>query len=269
LSFLHEARTVPQDPSTAHYVLLKDALEQHRSGRLEEAAQRYRQILVSDPGHADCLHLLGMVAFQRGDAEQAVELIRRAIAIHSTAASYYSNLGNVLQTQEKMAEAEACYRRALELRPDQAEVHVNLGNILKAQGAVDAALDSYRSARSLNPALAEARVAESTTLLLQGEFGTGWEGFDARWRTREYDTRPRNYPQPRWRGERIASGRVLIWGEQGVGDEVMFTGLLRDVLAVGNECVLDCDARLKPLFARSFPGVEVVSGYDPELLPGM
>jgi tetratricopeptide (TPR) repeat protein len=260
---------VPQDPSTAHYVLLKDALEQHRSGRLEEAAQRYRQILVSDPGHADCLHLLGMVAFQRGDAEQAVELIRRAIAIHSTAASYYSNLGNVLQTQEKMAEAEACYRRALELRPDQAEVHVNLGNILKAQGAVDAALDSYRSARSLNPALAEARVAESTTLLLQGEFGTGWEGFDARWRTREYDTRPRNYPQPRWRGERIASGRVLIWGEQGVGDEVMFTGLLRDVLAVGNECVLDCDARLKPLFARSFPGVEVVSGYDPELLPGM
>jgi tetratricopeptide (TPR) repeat protein len=158
---------VPPDPSTAHHYLLKDALEQHRSGRLDEAAQRYRHILSSEPGHADCLHLLGMVAFQRGDAEQAVESIRRAIAIHRTAASYYSNLGNVLQSQEKMGEAEACYRRALDIRPDQTEVHLNLGNILKAQGVVDAALNSYRSARLLDPALVEAQVAESTALLLQ------------------------------------------------------------------------------------------------------
>jgi tetratricopeptide (TPR) repeat protein len=259
---------VPPDPSTAHHDLLKDALEQHRSGQLDEAAQRYRQIISSEPGHADCLHLLGMVAFQRGDAEQAVELIRQAIAIHSTAASYYSNLGNVLQSQEKMAEAEACYRRALDIRPDQAEVHLNLGHILKAQGAVDAALNSYRGARLLDPGLAEAQVAESTALLLKGEFGAGWEGFEARWRTRDYDTRPRSFPQPRWQGERIAPGRVLIWGEQGVGDEIMFAGLLRDVIAGANQCVLECDARLKPLFARSFPEVEVVSGYDPDLQPG-
>jgi tetratricopeptide (TPR) repeat protein len=260
---------VPPDLSTAHHDLLKDALEQHRSGRLDEAAQRYRQILSSEPGHADCLHLLGMVAFQRGDADQAVELIRRAIAIHCTAASYYSNLGNVLQSQEKMAEAEACYRRALALRPDQAEVHLNLGHILKARGALDAALNSYRSARLLDSELAEAEVAESTALLLKGKLGAGWEGFEARWSTRDYDTRPRSFPQPRWTGERIAPGRVLIWGEQGVGDEVMFAGLLRDVIAGDNQCVLECDARLKPLFARSFPEVEVVSSYDPDLQPGM
>jgi Tetratricopeptide repeat len=264
-----EARTVPPDPSTAHHDLLKDALEQHRSGRLDEAAQRYRQILFSEPGHADCLHLLGMVAFQQGDAEQAVGLIRRAIEIHPAAASYYSNLGNVLQSQEKMAEAEACYRRALDIRPDQAEVHLNLGNILKAQGSVDAALNSYRNARLLDPALAEAEVAESTALLLKGELGAGGEGFEARWGTRDYDTRPRNYPQPRWRGDRIESGRVLIWGEQGVGDEIMFAGLLCDAIAGANQCVLECDARLKSLFARSFPKVEVVSSYDPDRQLGM
>jgi tetratricopeptide (TPR) repeat protein len=260
---------VPPDSSTPDHDLLKDALAKHRSGRLDEAAQRYRQILSSNPGHADCLHLLGMVAFHQGDAEQAIELIRRAIAIHATAASYYSNLGNVLQSQEKMADAEGCYRRALRLRPDQAEVHLNLGNILKAQGDVGAALNSYRSARLLNSALAEAEVAESTALLLKGEFGAGWEGFEARWRTRDYDTRPRNFPQPRWQGERIKASRVLIWGEQGVGDEIMFAGLVRDVIAGGSECVLDCDARLKPLFARSFPEVEVVSGYDPEFQHGI
>lgn len=260
---------MPPNPSTAHQELLKDALEKHRSGRLGEAAQRYREILSRDPGHADCLHLLGMIAFQQGDAEQAVDLIRRAIAIHSNAASYYSNLGNVLQSQEKLGEAEECYRRALDIRPDQAEVHLNLGNILKAQGAVDAALSSYRRARLLDAELAEAQAAESTALLLKGEFGAGWEGFDARWRTRDNDTRPRNFSQQRWEGERIAAGRVLIWGEQGVGDEIMFAGLLRDVLARDNQCVLECDARLKPLFARSFTELEVVSGYDPKLQPEM
>lgn len=69
----------------------------------------------------------------------------------------------------------------------------------------------------------------------------------------------RVYPQPLWSGEKLASGRLLIWGEQGVGDEVMFAGLIPDVIRAGNRCVMDCDARLKPLFARSFPSVEVFS----------
>lgn len=58
----------------------------------------------------------------------------------------------------------------------------------------------------------------------------------------------------------LASGRVLIWGEQGVGDEIMFAGLMPDVIRAGNRCVLDCDTRLNKLFARSFPDVKVISG---------
>jgi tetratricopeptide (TPR) repeat protein len=261
-----KAETAPEGkPAKAHHDIVKDALKHHRAGRLSEAAQMYGLVLSAEPDNADCLHLLGMIAYQTGNNERAVELIRKAIAIHNTAASYYSNLGNVLRTQQKMVEAEACYRHSLAIHPDQAEVHLNLGNILKAQGQVDSALASYQRALSLSTELAEAQVAESMALLLKGEFGLGWQAFEARWRTQEYDTRPRSYPQPLWRGERLASGRVLIWGEQGVGDEVMFSSLIRDVIASGSRCVLECDIRLQPLFGRSFPGVEIVSGYDPRL----
>jgi Tfp pilus assembly protein PilF len=256
-------------PFTEQQVLLKRALEHHRAGRFEEAAQQYRQILCLNPDHADCLHLLGMVAYQTGDAETAVALIRRAIAIHGTASSYQSNLGNVLRTQGKLAEAEACYRGSLAIRANQAEVHLNLGNVLKAQGQVDAALDSYQAARRLDPELAEAELAESTALLLKGDFSAGWQGFEARWRTKDYDTRARTYAQRPWCGERLASGNVLIWGEQGVGDEIMFAGLLRDAAATGNPIVLECDGRLQRLFARSFPEVEVLSGYDLDRQPGL
>jgi len=243
--------------------MTRDALAHHQAGRLNEAEHIYRHALEIDPNNADCLHLLGMIAFQTGDNAAAAELIRKAIAIHKTAASYYSNLGNVVQADGRLDEAEACYRQALELKPDQAEVYLNLGHVLKARGDVDAGLACYRRALALKPALAEARAAEAMALLLQGDFAAGWPHFESRWQTQDYDTQQRNYPQPLWRGERL-SGRLLIWGEQGVGDEIMFAGLVPDVVQAGQRCVLDCDPRLKPLFARSFPDVDVVSGFGPD-----
>jgi thioredoxin-like negative regulator of GroEL len=256
---------VPASLPIKDALYIKDALAHHRAGRLAEAEQLYRQMLAVDPEHADCLHLLGMVMFQTGEHSQAMDLIGKAIAHHPTAASYHSNLGNVLQSQGKIREAETCYRRALEIRPEQAEAHMHLGHILRAQGEIDASLACYQRALALKPQLAEARMAEAMALLLQGNYSDGWGSFDLRWRTQSFDTPLRDYPQPLWKNEPLTSGRLLIWGEQGVGDEIMFAGLVPEVVANGIRCVLDCDARLKPLFARSFPEAEVVSGYDPEI----
>jgi tetratricopeptide (TPR) repeat protein len=247
--------------------MVQDALRHHQEGRLADAERMYREILSVDPEQADCLHLLGMIAFQIGRHENAVELIRKAIAIKGNAATFHSNLGNVLQAQRKLAEAGACYQRALVLRPDLAETWVNLGNIFKARREVDSSLTCYRRALALNPGLAEAAAGESMALLLSGDFASGWKHFDRRWQTKDFNSPMRVYPQPVWNGEKLASGRLLIWGEQGIGDEIMFAGLIPDVIRAGNRCVLDCDARLNPLFSRSFPDVEVVSGFDPGSQP--
>jgi tetratricopeptide (TPR) repeat protein len=257
----HRSAPVIQD-------LVRQALRHHQAEQFNEAEQIYLQALAIDPQHPDALHLLGMIAFQTGRDKDAVELIRKAIAIKSDAASYHSNLGNVLQSQGKLAEAGACYQRALVLKPDLAEVHLNLGNIFKAQGDVDSSLACYRRALALNPASAEATVAESMALLLKGDFASGWKNFERRWQTKDYDTQMRTYAHPPlWKGEQLALGRLLIWGEQGIGDEIMFAGLIPDAICTGNRCVLDCDARLKPLFSRSFPGIDVVSGVDPASHP--
>lgn len=246
--------------STSIQEILRAALVHHQAGQLAEAGKLYRQALTLDPNHADSLHLLGMVAFQSGRNDLAVELIRKAIANHKTGASYYSNLGNVLQAQDQLHEAAESYRQALALRPDLAEVHVNLGNVLRAQGQVEQSLSCYRKALALKPDLAEAAAGESMALLLKGDYEAGWKSFERRWQTRDYDTPMRNYTQPLWTGEPLENGRLLLWGEQGIGDEIMFAGLVPDVLRTGTCVVLDCDARLEPLFARSFPAVEIGSG---------
>lgn len=257
----------PHDSSSLTQDLVQQALRHHQAGQFHEAEKIYLQALAIEPHHPDALHLLGMIAYQTARAEAAVDLIRKAIAIKSDAASYHSNLGNVLQSQGKLADAGACYQRALVLKPDLAEVHLNLGNIFKAQGDVESSLACYRRALALNPESAEAAVAESMTLLLKGDFASGWKNFERRWQTKDYDTQMRIYAQPLWKGEQLKSGRLLIWGEQGIGDEMMFAGLIPDAMRTGNRCVLDCDPRLKPLFSRSFPGIDVVSGADPASRP--
>jgi len=256
-----------QQTSPAIQAMVQDALRHHVEGRLADAERMYHEILCVDPEQADSLHLLGMIAYQSGCFEIAVELIQKAIAINGNVALFHSNLGNVLQAQRELSKAGASYQRALMLRPDLAETWVNLGNIFKARAEVDSSLTCYRRALALNPELAEAAAGESMALLLSGDFASGWKHFDRRWQTKDFNSRMRVYPQPLWNGEKLASGRLLIWGEQGIGDEIMFAGLIPDVIRTGNRCFLDCDVRLKPLFARSFPGVDVVSGFDPGSRP--
>jgi hypothetical protein len=259
--------------------MLGNALEHHRAGRLAEAEQIYLQILTLDAHQADSLHLLGMVAFQYGRHDAAVEMIRRAIAINQNGAAYHSNLGTVLQAQGRLEDAAASYERALALQPQLAEVHTNLGNILQAQAKLEEAVASHKRALSLKPRLAEASYNLGLAQLLKGDFASGWHNFESRWLSKDFLTPMRAYRQPLWTGENLAPKRLLIWGEQGVGDEIMFAGLIPDAMRTGNRCVLDCDARLKSLFARSFPGIDVISGHNPELefaahlpsgsLPGM
>jgi len=239
-----------------------EALEHHRAGRLAEAEQIYRQILSLDPKHSDSLHLLGMIAFEMGRSEESVSLIERAIEIKGNAASYHSNLGNVLQWRGELSQAGACYQRALQLKPDSAEIYVNLGNIFKALRQIDSSLTCYRRALVLEPQLAEAATSEAAVLLLTGDFATVWAGSERRWDTLDLD-KPRAYPWPRWKGEPLP-GRLLIWREQGIGDEIMFAGLIPDAIRSGISCVLDCDPRLATLFARSFPEAAIVPGLVPE-----
>jgi Tfp pilus assembly protein PilF len=255
-------RTEMQKPSSVIRGMLGAALEHHRAGRLTEAGQIYRQILAVDARQSDSLHLLGMIEHQSGHHDAAVEMIRRAITIHEKGASYHSNLGTVLQAQGKLEEALASYERALALRPDLAEVHTNRGNILRTLGKLDEAMASHERGLSLSPGLTEARYNLGLAQLHRGYYASGWGNFESRWQSRDFGTPMRVYPQPLWTGETLVAGRLLIWGEQGVGDEVMFAGLIPEVVRAGNRCLLDCDSRLKSLFARSFPGVDVITKDD-------
>jgi tetratricopeptide (TPR) repeat protein len=110
------------------------AQRQHQAGRLAEAEAIYREVLEQSPEHPHALHLLGVLAQQRGQHQQAQELIERALAAHGPHPVFFSNLAAVCLALNLLDDAESHCRRALQLNPDLADAYANLGIILERRG---------------------------------------------------------------------------------------------------------------------------------------
>ena len=162
---------MPPPREIAIQMQFQRAVEHHQSGRFTEAASLYQQILHLVPEHADALHLLGVIALQRGQYPAAAELIRQALRIRPSQ-HYYANLGNALKESGALDDAIDCYRKALLIEPGLAEAHCNLGNALLSQGHSEEAIACCNKAIALKPDLAEAHSNLGNALRARGELAT-------------------------------------------------------------------------------------------------
>jgi Flp pilus assembly protein TadD len=272
-------------------MLYDEALRHHGAGELREAEQGYRKILSIAPDHADSLHLLGVIARQTGHAREAEALIRRSIALSGGSADSFSNLGNVLQMQNRFDEAELCYNKALALDPVHTQARNNLGGALLARGQTEAAiacfgevlrlapqhagalhnlgtalyqanrLDEavacYRQALALEPNFDKTHLDMALALLKLGDLEAGLREYEWRWRCHLPSECRRNFTAPRWQGEPLAGRRILLYGEQGLGDCLQFLRYLPQVRAAGGRIVLELPPTLLRL-AAELDGIETL-----------
>lgn len=226
-----------------------------------DAMVHLKRAMDLDPGNVHNQVNLGVALAEQGEFAEAVPHYEKAIALKPDYAEALSNLGNALQALGRLQEAIRCYQRSLALKPSYLTAIYNLGNAYQGMDDLEQALKTYDSALSMQPDYLQAVYGKALAQLVDGNFVDGWQNYESRWKTAGHQ-HMRPYPYPRWKGNKLTSGRVLVWGEQGVGDEIMFAGMIPDVLRTGSRCVVDCEARLVPLFARSFPEAEVVTGMD-------
>jgi predicted O-linked N-acetylglucosamine transferase (SPINDLY family) len=144
------------------------AIEHHQAGRLREAEDEYRRILLQKPDHADAMQMLGVLLGDLGSAAAGEELIRRAIAINPHAPQYYGNLGMILAREGRTNEAIAAYRGALAIYPQYPEAENNLALALLQQGHMDEALAHVRRSVALRPQYEEAYIGLGNALLETG-----------------------------------------------------------------------------------------------------
>jgi hypothetical protein len=93
--------------------------------------------------------------------------------------------------------------------------------------------------------------------LASGDFARGWDDYELRLRSEDLPALP--LERPLWDGAALHGGSLLVYGEQGIGDEIMFASCLPDALRVCPRLVLAASPKLQGIFRRSFPGVRVIA----------
>ena len=327
------AHAAPPPPADFD-ALLNHAVALHRAGHAAEAEAGYRAALAADParanpGHADALHLLGLLLHQSGNSTDALDFIaealrldpvfphawnhlgliheaekqhaeasrafaralalhpafpealthlglahqtgghqtggqvaeamrlhRRSIAVQPENPPAFANLGHACELAGRSGEATAHYRRALALQPDSADAHNNLATMAMYAGRQGETRRHLQYALRIAPNFALAAWNLGLIDLTDGKLDRGWEGYARRFSARQLQ-RARRIDRPQWNGESLRGRRLLVWSEQGVGDEILFASCFDALRELDGPVTVECDRRLVSLFARSFPGVSV------------
>jgi len=230
----------------------------HNMGRFEQAAAAQRVAANLRPDSTRIWADLSASLVKIDQLDEAFEACRKALELAPNLPDVHNNLGTVLNAKGRLSDALAAFETAIELRPGYAKAYCNLGVTLYAEGRHAEALAAYDKAVELDPEFVDARWNKAILHLLLGEFDAGWKlyeyGLGKRWRG---CLRFGEYPP--WLGTPLAGRTLLVWSEQGIGDQIMFASVIPDLLDRGAKCVVEADPRLEPLIRRSFSGTEFLS----------
>ncbi|MBN3909474.1 MAG: tetratricopeptide repeat protein [Nostoc sp. NMS1] len=152
--------------------LFQLAVQSHRTNRLDEAEQLYRQVIEKQSDYSEALYGLGMLAQQKGALVEAEKFLSAASEFQPNVVKIWFSLGNLRQAQGQLSEAELAYQKAITLRPDAATIYNNLGYTLQQQGKWEEAIASYQKALAFQPNCIEAEVNLGNVLFAQGKLST-------------------------------------------------------------------------------------------------
>ncbi|WP_247877326.1 tetratricopeptide repeat protein [Azospirillum brasilense] len=221
------------------------------------AERSHRRAVALAPSELDALVNLGAFHTTADRPAEAERLLRRATAVAPDSAAAWTHRGSALDRLGRIDEAFSCHSRAVDRAPEMAEAQANFAMHWARRQRPAEAVAAYRQAIRINPALATAHYNLSLLLLERGELRSGWAEHEWRFDTPQFHDQKRRFAVKPWRGENIAAARLLVWREQGVGDEILFASCYPDLMRRAGHVVIECDRRLVSLFARSFPGATV------------
>ena len=257
-------RLLPEDPAIAHDL----ARLAQRLGHLDIAEKLLRKFLSIEPGHAEGTNNLACVLRDQKRYQEAIDTLRDMIQIEQDNPTLWNTLGTVLTDQGQMRDSLTFFDEALRLDPSFAKALYNRANALQPLG------EPARALADLDQALTGAetpyehammRMARAMVLMGMGRLKEGFDAYEARLDPEMPEAMHVVADAARWDPETqdIRGKRLLVVGEQGIADEMVFGGCLPDVIeAVGpdGKVFIAVEPRLVDLYQRTFP-TAVVGGH--------
>ena len=244
------------DPASAEiHAAISGVLHPWWEELAEKAARRAVEL---DPALHTGQGNLAAALWGLGRLEEAERHAREAIRLQPESVPYRGNLGLILKDLGKLEEARALFEAIAREAPDDAKVALDLGTLVyEVDGDLAGARRWFRKAQA-SGASPRAVLGEALLDFVEGNLPSAWERYEAR--KQVPDQREKHLPfapLPAWDGR--SDVPVLIYGEQGLGDEIMFASMLAELGVRSRQVRLLCDPRLEALFARSFPEYRVLA----------
>lgn len=259
----------PDDPD----LLINLGLTAWNLKLVDAASGMFRRFIEIRPDSPLGYNNLGTILCEMGEPRTAIETLRRALLQMPKEPILWNSLATVLAESGRADESIVFYEEALRLAPNYARPWHNLGFAFSHLGRLDDALEAYDKALELavDPSeIMETTHSRSVCLMGMGRLEQGFRDYEIRNAPRFRGSILHMVKAPVWNGEPLAGKRILVVGEQGIGDEFMFANILPDLArAVGETGRLQIavDPRLIDLFARSLPEAEI-GAYDDRKLIG-
>lgn len=238
----------------------------------EQAVKMFRLYIAASPDSPLGYNNLGMVQCELGDSATAIETLRNAIYQMPTEPILWNSLATVLAESSRADESLQFYREAIRLDPEFSRPYHNLGYAYSHLGMLDEALQAYDAAleRATDPGeRVEGLHSRSICLVGMGRLEEGWREYEIRRNVHFRAYVNQMVKAPYWQGENLDGKRLLVIGEQGLGDEFMFANVLPDLqraVGDGGKLQIAVDPRLVSLFQRSFPRAQVGTYDDRQMI---
>lgn len=246
--------------------------------------QQFNALLNVNPRHPLVTFMLGTIYSMTGRSGSAIAMLEKAIEYGALGPGPWINLGNTWKQEHDDEQAKTCFEMGLKqpkevtvngqriatwLAGDEASLLQGLASLYINAGEPDECIKWAERALEAEPGSRFALWNRGLAYLEKGNWRDGFYWYDkAGFMTgggKPAERKLKTYGGlPMWQGQ--PDQRVICYGEQGVGDEVMFASIIPDLIAMSREVIIDGDKRLEGLFKRSFPGCKVftTSGLDDE-----
>jgi tetratricopeptide (TPR) repeat protein len=221
----------------------------------ERAEELFLQSLAKDGNYIDPVINLGKLYHETGEYHRADVRYRTIYDRAERRSDFLFNYGNVKREMGEHNKAKELYEASLTINEDYFDPLFNLAMLSKSDGEITRAISLFEKAKGLTRDTKKVDWFLSQCYLLLGRFEEGWALYESRFHEMGYTP---DLPIPRWDGARLKDEKLLMWSEQGIGDELMFSCLIPDLLLRAAHVDYECDARLLPLFSRTYPEVTFI-----------
>ena len=250
-----------QDALTQRQYELGHAQDLRDQGDYEGAYETAYKWLKFDPDDPAALTVLVAVMIDTDKVALAHPLAKRCTEVAPEAAVAWMNLGRTAADLWRYKESLRAYKKALRLAQDdvtKSSICVNIGSMLVDHGRFKEAEKWCRDSIVYNPETTKGKANLGFCQLAQRDWSEGWKNYrQCIGQNGRYYAQYNN--EEMWDGKQ--KGTILVYGEQGLGDEISFSQMLPDAQKWcddnGSRLIVDLNHRIENLIQRSFPDIEI------------